>query len=91
MFDDEVFFKKLYEGNSPLAKKIRRHGENGFVFSQPEELVAILNSLADEELRASVGNKARTTAERSTWEKVADRYEEIYFRIAQEKNICARL
>ena len=31
MFDDEVFFKKLYEGNSPLAKKIRRHGENGFV------------------------------------------------------------
>ncbi|MCF8056491.1 MAG: glycosyltransferase family 4 protein [Desulfocapsa sp.] len=67
------------------ASEIISHGEDGFIFAQSAELATILKSLTDEKLRTNIGGNARITAEEYTWERAADRYEEIYYRIAQEK------
>lgn len=67
------------------ASAVISHGNDGFVFTKPKELTAILKSLMNEKLRAKIGANARTSAEEYTWEKAADRYEELYLCIAQKK------
>jgi UDP-glucose:(heptosyl)LPS alpha-1,3-glucosyltransferase len=60
-------------------------GHNGFVFSQPSELRAILERLSDPEVRKTIGGNARCTAMRHTWERAADQYEAIYGDVCDRK------
>lgn len=61
------------------------NGCNGFVFSHPAELKAILERLSDPNLRKTIGQNARRTAMRHTWDRAADQYETIYWDIYDTK------
>lgn len=68
-------------GVSALINK----GDNGFVFSDPSDLHGILKRLLDPAERRRVGIQARKTAERHTWRIAADKYETLYYDIAEKK------
>ncbi len=66
-------------------------GKNGFVFKDPEELTEFLNILEDQQVRETLGGRARETAENHTWDDTARSYEKLYYGIAsgKKKNIRA--
>ncbi|MCP3953182.1 MAG: glycosyltransferase family 4 protein, partial [Desulfobacterales bacterium] len=62
------------------------HGKNGLIANQPDELGDLLDGLRAPRLRKSLGEKARLTAEKHTWEITARLYENVCFEIAGLKN-----
>ena len=59
-------------------------GRNGFLWDEASA-AAMLSGLADPVVRATVGDGARKTAEGFAWERVGQRYEELYLHRAAEK------
>jgi len=45
----------------------------------------VLERLSDPELRRRIGIEARNKAERHSWNRTAEQYEELYYRIAEQK------
>jgi len=60
-------------------------GRDGFVFRSVGELSKLLERLSDPALRTRIGLEARKKAERYSWDRTADQYEELYFRIAEQR------
>jgi len=60
-------------------------GRDGFVFRNVEELSKLLERLSDPELRTRIGIEARKKAERYSWDRTAEQYEELYYRIAEQR------
>ncbi|MDH5298269.1 MAG: glycosyltransferase family 4 protein [Desulfobulbaceae bacterium] len=61
------------------------HGVNGLIASSPDQLHSVLQQLTNDALRRDLGIRARDTAEAYSWNRVADRYEELYRRVAVRK------
>ncbi|MDD2605036.1 MAG: glycosyltransferase family 4 protein [Desulfobacteraceae bacterium] len=66
--------------NSGVSALIQ-HGKNGFVLTHPSQMGETLSELAHSDLRHHIGSKARDTAEQYTWDRAADQYERLYYRI----------
>jgi len=91
----EAFGMSILEGMScglPVVVSLRagvsaliKDGVNGFTFQNSARLPEIFGMLLDPELRKSLGDKARKTAETQTWDTVADQYEKIYYQVAEKK------
>jgi UDP-glucose:(heptosyl)LPS alpha-1,3-glucosyltransferase len=64
-----------------------KNGVNGFTFDDPSELPGILKRLQDPAERKRLGFEARKTAEKYTWETTADRYEKLYYLVAEKKRL----
>lgn len=62
-------------------------GRDGFVFRSVEELSKLLERLSDPALRTRIGLEARKKAERYSWDRTAEQYEELYFRIAEQRKV----
>lgn len=60
-------------------------GDNGFAFSDPSDLPGILKRLLDPVERRRIGIQARKTAEKHTWRMAAEKYENLYYEIAEKK------
>jgi UDP-glucose:(heptosyl)LPS alpha-1,3-glucosyltransferase len=60
-------------------------GFNGMCIEDATGLAAVLARLKDPALRRRLGHAARRTAEGHTWDRVADRYEGLYYRIAGDR------
>ncbi len=67
------------------ASMLIENSLNGFVFKNREELKEMLIALGDPDKREAVGKMARITAEQHTWERTADEYERLFYRIADMK------
>ena len=74
----------IVSSNSGVAD-IVKHGWNGFLMHEPEQLPDLLKTLFDEDLRSNVARRARMTAERYTWEQITAAHEACYERILSEK------
>ena len=70
--------------NAGIASLIH-DGKDGFVFRSVEELSKLRELLSDPELRRRIGIEARKKAERHSWDRTAEQYEELYYRIAEQK------
>jgi len=75
----------IVSGNSGVASLVR-HGENGYLAKEPAELAGLLQGLAALEERQRLGGAARMTAEEYSWQRVTDDHEELYRRVAADKN-----
>lgn len=62
-------------------------GRDGFVCRSVEELSKLLERLSDPALRTRIGLEARKKAERYSWDRTAEQYEELYFRIAEQRKV----
>lgn len=60
-------------------------GRDGFVFRNVEELSKLLERLSDPALRTRIGIEARKKAERYSWDRTAEQYEELYYRVAEQR------
>jgi len=63
-------------------------GINGLILKDPsdvESLAALLERLSDDDLRGRLGRKARETAERQSWDAVAERTLNLYEELLSEK------
>ncbi len=60
-------------------------GDNGLIANKPGELRGLLERLRSARVRQSLGEKARLTAERHTWELKARLYEKMCYEIARQK------
>lgn len=56
-------------------------GKTGLVFESPDDIEQMLVSLKDPELRKKLGIQARSAALNCTWDKAADDYEALFYRI----------
>jgi UDP-glucose:(heptosyl)LPS alpha-1,3-glucosyltransferase len=70
--------------NTGVASLIH-DGRDGFVFRGVEELSKLLERLSDPELRTRIGIEARNKAERYSWNRTAEQYEELYYRVAEQR------
>lgn len=70
--------------NTGVASLIH-DGRDGFVFRSVEELPKLLERLSDPELRMRIGIEARKKAERYSWDRTAEQYEELYYEIADQR------
>lgn len=70
--------------NAGVASLIH-DGRDGFVFKGVEELSKVLERLSDPDLRRRIGIEARNKAERYSWNRTAEQYEELYYRVAEQK------
>ena len=61
-------------------------GQNGFVFHQPAQIGALLQTLAAPDMRRTLGYEARLTAETHTWDQTAACYEVVCRKIAAQKS-----
>lgn len=64
-------------------------GINGFIFHDPSKLSGILMRLLDPIERRRLGVQARKTAEKHTWDTAADKYEKLYFEVAEKKKVIS--
>lgn len=71
----------IHTGVSTLIKD----GINGFTFQDSASIPKIFGHLNDHQLRKSLGVQARKTAETYTWDTVANKYEKLYFQVAEKK------
>ncbi|RPJ19692.1 MAG: hypothetical protein EHM26_07060 [Desulfobacteraceae bacterium] len=55
------------------------------MFRSVEELPKLLERLSDPELRTRIGIEARKKAERYSWDRTAEQYEELYYEIADQR------
>ena len=62
-------------------------GSNGFIFANPSQLPGILKHLSDPAERRRLGEQARKTAMKHTWKKAAEKYENLYYQIAESKKL----
>ena len=65
------------------AAELIDHGKNGLLINHPTDSEEIANLVAiacgNSDLRKELGIKARLTAEGQTWDRVAERYEQLLF------------
>ncbi|MBI3597182.1 MAG: glycosyltransferase family 4 protein [Nitrospirae bacterium] len=64
------------------------HGQDGLILKHTEDLdgmAAALTALEDADLRARIGREARTTAERYSWDSVAERTLQVYTELIPAK------
>ncbi len=62
-------------------------GVNGFTASEAAEIREVLSRLTDQAIRLNIGGRARKTAEEHTWDAVAQRHEDMYYRVASDKGL----
>ena len=62
-------------------------GSNGFTFENPSELPRILKRLSDPAEKRRLGEQARKTAIKHTWKKAAEKYENLYYQVAESKKL----
>ncbi|MBP7766485.1 MAG: glycosyltransferase family 4 protein [Syntrophaceae bacterium] len=70
------------------ARDLVREGENGFVVSDPsdhEQIVSRLEILFDADRRRQMAEAACRTAAQNTWDRVAEKYENLYGEILAAK------
>jgi len=60
-------------------------GVNGFTISDASKLLSIFERLKVSDERRRLGSKARETAEEYTWDKCAEKYEKLYYQVADAK------
>ncbi len=61
------------------------NGDNGLIAYNPGELMGLLECIRVPRVRQALGEKARLTAERHTWELKAHLYEKVCYAIAHQK------
>jgi UDP-glucose:(heptosyl)LPS alpha-1,3-glucosyltransferase len=61
------------------------NGLNGFTFQNPSELPRILRRLSDPVERRRLGERARKTADNHNWKKASEKYENLYYQVAESK------
>ncbi|OGQ98796.1 MAG: lipopolysaccharide core biosynthesis protein RfaG [Deltaproteobacteria bacterium RIFOXYD12_FULL_55_16] len=70
----------VVSANSGVASLIR-HGENGCLLQEGDDLSALLKQLLSQAERQRLGQGARVLAEDHSWDRVADAHEELYRRV----------
>jgi len=73
---------------SKCVSELIKDGENGFLLNSADENALaekILILLKDENLRIKMGNNGKKVAEKYDWNKITDEFEDLFFRIYQNK------
>lgn len=68
--------------NETGCSSLIKTGVNGFIFQNQKDLTNILDTLKDKRIRNKIGKQARKTAQKHTWDKTAQKYEDLYYSIA---------
>ena len=75
--------------SSAGASALIEDGVNGMIFDEPSKLPGILRRLLDPYERRRLGIQARETAQKHTWDIAADKYENLFYQVAQEKDTAS--
>ncbi|MBU0480471.1 MAG: glycosyltransferase family 4 protein [Proteobacteria bacterium] len=69
------------------AAAVITHGRDGFVFETVEQLTGVLERLRDQDLRRKIGEEARITATKHTWDCQAVKYEKLFYKVVSTKEM----
>ncbi len=62
-----------------------KNGENGFVVDRGEDITSFCKEFFTTNPKSTIGDAARKTALKYSWQQITDEYENLYYQISQQK------